>query len=56
MSLYPRFDDLADQVNGKKHFQEIFANQLRFFEINPYKIEKLYAETAKKIYAQILVK
>lgn len=56
MSSYPSFNELADQICDKKHFHEIITRQQKFFEINPYKIEKLYPETAKKIYSQILNK
>ncbi len=56
MSSYPSFNDLADHITEKKQFNDIIARQQKIFEINPYKIEKLYAETVKKLYARILAK
>ena len=56
MTTYPSFNELADQIADKKQFNDLIARQQKIFEINPYKIEKLYSETVKKIYAQILAK
>ncbi len=56
MTSYPSFNDIADLITDKKHLNEIISRQQTFLEINPYKIDKLYSETAKKIYSQILSK
>ncbi len=56
MASYLPFNELADQIVDKKQFNDLFARQQNIFEINPYKIDKLYSEAVKKIYAQILAK
>jgi hypothetical protein len=56
MTSYPSLNDLADRITDKKQFNDLIARQQKIFEINPFKIEKIYSESVKKIYYQILNK
>ncbi len=38
------------------YFEELMIKQQQFFDIQPYKIDKLYSEPAKKLYKQISFK
>lgn len=54
------FDNLFYQtcckVNNKVYLEELMTRQQALFDIQPFKIDKLYAETAKKLYNQIRAK
>lgn len=44
------FYQICLKVNNKLYFEELMSRQQAFFDIQPFKIEKLYAESAKKLY------
>lgn len=50
------FYRICSKVNNKVYLEEIMARQHALFDIQPFKIDKLYAEKAKKIYNQIRAK
>jgi hypothetical protein len=47
------FSEVCYKVSNKLYFEELMIKQQQFFDIQPYKIDKLYSEPAKKLYKQI---
>lgn len=46
----------CSKVANKVYLEELMTKQQSFFDIQPFKIEKLYSEAAKKIYNLIKFK